>query len=302
MNDIMHSLDINKAVFIKLLISLIIIIIIWIIKRSLSKIVNKKVKETHPRYLWRKALNYIAIASDLIFIGIVWMRSFQSLATYLGLLSAGISIALKDPILDMAGWLFIVTHRILKVGDRIEINGKIGDVIDTGIFQFLAIEVGNWVDADQSTGRIIHIPNSLLFTNPLINYTKGFPYIWNEIPVLITFESNWKKAKALLQEIVQKDTESSNEIAKRSIDKATRKFDILYQHTEPRVYTSVQNSGVLLTIRYLCRVRKRRETNEAIWENILDEFAKHNDIDLAYPTQRFFNNTVEGKPGTRPKQ
>lgn len=298
----MHSLDINKVVLTKVLISLIIIIIFWIIKRSLLKIVNKKVKETHSRYLWRKALNYIVIAADLIFIGAIWMKSFQSLATYLGLLSAGISIALKDPILDMAGWLFIVTHRILKVGDRIEIDGKIGDVIDTGIFQFLIIEVGEWVDADQSTGRIIHIPNSLLFTKPLINYTKGFPYIWNEIPVLVTFESNWKKAKTLLQKIVQKHTESSNEIAKMSIKKAARKFDILYQHTEPRVYTSVENSGILLTIRYLCRVRKRRGTAEAIWEDILDEFAKHNDIDLAYPTQRFFNNAVEGKSGTRPKQ
>ncbi|NIP82375.1 MAG: mechanosensitive ion channel, partial [Gemmatimonadetes bacterium] len=89
------------------------------------------------------------------------------------------------------------------VGDRIQIGAHAGDVIDQRIFQFIVLEIGNWVDADQSTGRIIHIPNGLVFREPLANYTRGMQYIWNEIRVLVTFESNWKRAKQILDEIVQ---------------------------------------------------------------------------------------------------
>ncbi len=285
----------------KILVSIAIIVLIWVIKRIILKIVNVRIKDVHVRYGWRKGLNYTSTASTILFVGLVWINGMRSFATYFGLLSAGVSIALKDPILNFAGWLFIITQQPFKVGDRVEIKGHIGDVIDIGLFQFLMIEVGNWVDADQSTGRIIHIPNELTLTTSLVNYSKGFPFIWNEVGVLITFESNWQKAKRILEEIARKYGEPVSEIARKSIEQASRKYAILYKNTAPRVYTSVEDSGVMLTIRYLCRVRNRRGSAERIWEDVLTEFAKCYDIDLAYPTERFFNNVIEGKPGTRPK-
>ena len=102
----------------------------------------------------------------------------------------------------MVGWCFILIRQPFKVGDRIQIGKVAGDVIDIRFFNFQLNEIGNWVDADQSTGRIIHIPNGIVFTEPQANYTAGFQYIWNEIPVLVTFESDWKKAKQLLTDIV----------------------------------------------------------------------------------------------------
>jgi small-conductance mechanosensitive channel len=291
----------GKTVQDKILISIIIIVTFWIVKRIILKIVNRRIKDVHLRYGWRKGMNYTTTALAILFVSLVWINGLKSFATYFGLLSAGVSIALKDPILNFAGWLFIITQQPFKVGDRVEINGHIGDVIDIGLFQFLMIEVGNWVDADQSTGRIIHIPNELTLTTSLVNYTKGFPYIWNEVRVLVTFESDWRKAKIILEEIVKKYAEQVSEVAKKSIERASRKYAILYKNTSPRVYTSVEDSGVMLTIRYLCRVRNRRGSAEKIWEDILAEFAKCDDIDLAYPTQRFYNNAIEGKPGTRPK-
>ncbi len=292
---------IGKDVKIKLLVSIAIIFIVWLVKKIVLHIVYSRVEDVHVRYGWRKGVNYAANASIILFVGLVWINGMRSFATYFGLLSAGVSIALKDPILNFAGWLFIVTEQQFKIGDRVEISGHIGDVIDIGLFEFLMIEVGNWVDADQSTGRIIHIPNELVLTSPLVNYTKGFPYIWNEIGVLITFESNWKKAKVILQEIAVRHAEKVSEAARKSIEKASRKYAILYKNTTPRVYTTVEDSGVMLTIRYLCWVRNRRGSAEAIWEDVLNAFAKCDDIDLAYPTERFYNNLLEGKPGTKPK-
>ena len=93
----------------------------------------------------------------------------------------------------MAGWLFIVGKRPFTVGDRIEVDGSAGDVIDVSLFQFTMLEIGNWVDADQSTGRIIHVPNRFAFNKSLANFTQSFGFIWNEANVLITFESDWER-------------------------------------------------------------------------------------------------------------
>jgi small-conductance mechanosensitive channel len=193
-------------------------------------------------------------------------------------------------------------RRPFGVGDRIQIGDDAGDVIDLRVFQFTLMEIGNWVDADQSTGRIIHIPNGKVFTEALANYSKGFQYIWNEIPVLLTFESNWQKAKEILIRIVTEDSEALSKRAAEKVEDASRKFMIFYAKPTPAVFTSVKDSGVLLTMRYLCDPRNRRVSAEAIWEHILEEFAKCDDIDFAYPTRRYYDNLTEGKPGARPSQ
>jgi small-conductance mechanosensitive channel len=190
-------------------------------------------------------------------------------------------------------------RRPFEVGDRIQIGNLAGDVIDLRIFQFTLMEIGGWVDADQSTGRVVHIPNGKVFTEAQANYHKGFQYIWNEIPVLITFESNWIKAKEILYQIGNKHAEHLSESAEQRIKEASRKFMIFYTKLTPTVYTTVKDSGVRLTIRYICEPRRRRDSEQAIWEDILKEFAKYSDIDFAYPTQRFFNNVLEGKSETK---
>ena len=195
--------------------------------------------------------------------------------------------------------MFIIWRRPFALGDRIQIGPHAGDVIDVRLFQFTLNEIGNWVQADQSTGRIIHIPNGKVLTEVIANYSEGFQYIWNEIPVLVSFESDWEKAKQLLLEIVRRDSEEIARAAEHSVRETTRKFMIFYTNLTPTVYTSGHDSGVLLTLRYLCEPRQRRVTEQEIWEDILREFAKHDDIDLAYITRRGFNNVAEGKPGTR---
>ncbi len=166
---------------------------------------------------------------------------------------------------------------------------------------FSLMEIGNWVDADQSTGRVIHLPNGKIFTDVMANYSQGFQHIWNEIPVLVTFESDWRKAKHLLDDIAQKHGASLTDSAARKLREAANKFMIFYTKLTPKVYTTVKDCGVMLTIRYLYEPRKRRGSEQEIWEDILDAFAAHDNIDFAYPTQRFYHNDTEGKPGTRPE-
>lgn len=290
---------VSSATQIKVVVSVLSVLAILVARRLALRFAAQRSDDVRAIYLSKKISAYVAFALTAVVLGWIWLRGFSALGTYFGLLSAGLAIALRDPLVNLAGWVFILTRRPFAVGDRIQIGSNAGDVIDIRIFQFTLMEIGNWVDADQSTGRVIHIPNGKLFSEPLANYSKGFQHIWNEIPVLVTFESNWERAKSILQSIADKRTGQS-EAAREHLRRAASRFMIFYENLDPIVYTSVEDSGVLLTIRYLCSPRQRRGSAQSIWEDILREFGACDDIDFAYPTRRFFDNASEGKVGLKP--
>ena len=279
----------------RLLLSLLIILGLWLIRSLVLKAVRKRTEDPRLRYTWQKSSSYVGAGTALLFLTILWLESFRGLSTFLGLATAGLAIALKDLVTGLVGWVFIIWRRPFTIGDRIQIGDFRGDVVDIRVFQFSLMEIGNWVEADQSTGRVINIPNGMVISHMLANYSKGFQYIWNEIPVLITFESDWRKAKSLLMDIANKHAEHLSRSAQRKIVEASKKLMIFYRTLTPNVYTCVRDCGVLLTVRYLCKPRERRGTEEAIWEDILESFSHHSDIDFAYPTQRFYNHRLEGK-------
>ena len=297
---VQQSFGISPDVQVKILISLVTILIITILRKIIVKFFISKIDDINLRYQWRKISLYIAVFIVLLFLLSTWLGFVGSVGTFLGLVSAGIAIALKDPLVNIVAWFFILVRQPFKVGDRVQIGENAGDVIDIRIFQFSLIEIGNWVDADQSTGRVIHIPNGVVFNQPQFNYTTGFVHIWHEIPMLITFESDWKKAKKILTDIINKHTMHISQEAEKQIKAAAKKFLIFYTKLTPIVYTTIKDSGILLTMRFLCEPRKRRSTEELILEEVLDEFNKCDDIDFAYPTTRFYNNLGEGKEGTKP--
>ena len=284
----------------RLLYSLAVALLLYILRYFTVKVVKKSTDDIRSIYYWQKSTSYIATILGLLIIGRIWIRGFGSVATYLGILSAGLAVALRETISNIAGWIFILWRRPFEIGDRIQIGEFSGDVIDIRIFEFSILEIGNWVNADQSTGRVIHVPNGLVMKQTLANYSQGFQYIWNEIPVLITFESDWRKAKEILLRIAEKHALHLSRAAEQRLKEAAKKYMIYYSKLTPTVYTSVEDSGVLLTLRYLCEPRKRRDTEQAIWEDVLTEFSRCDDIDFAYPTQRFYDNILEGKPGTKP--
>ena len=190
----------------RVLISVLVIIILFVLRRALLAVIGRRVEDPASRYRWAKSSAYTASLIGLAVVIQIWFVALRSLSTFLGLLSAGLAIALRDLVADFAGWLFILFRRPFDLGDRIQIGAHAGDVIDRRIFQFSIMEIGNWVGADQSTGRVIHIPNQRVFLEPLANYSAGFPYLWNELKVLVTLESDWKKAKTLFAQITEEIT------------------------------------------------------------------------------------------------
>ncbi len=272
---------------------------LWLLRRLILRVVEARVDDARGRYQWAKASSYVATGLGLFVLGVTWLAGLRSIGTFLGLLAGGIAIALKDVVADLAAWLFIVFRRPFEVGDRVQIGPHAGDVVDLTVFQFTLLEIGNWVQADQSTGRVIHVPNALVFTQPLANYTQEFEYVWNEIAVPVSFESDWHRAREILREVADRHAEVHGREAEAQLRRATRKFFIRYAHLTPAIYTEIRPNGVLLTLRYLCPARHRRGSAAEIQEAILERFALEPRIQYAYPTSRIFRNNEEGKPDLR---
>lgn len=299
MSDWLQQLGLSPDLQRRLVTTLLMVVGLWLSRRVALALVYRRVRDPWRRYRWRKGSMYAVVGLGALLVGWVWIEGVGALATFLGLVSAGLAIALKDLVSNVAGWAYLVWRRPFEVGDRIQIGEHAGDVIDIGVFQFTLNEIGGWVQADQSTGRIIHVPNGRVFAEPIANYYQGFPYLWHEIPVLVTFESNWRKAKEVLSKIATRHAEHLTPEAERHLLDASRKFLIAYTKLTPIVYTKVVDDGVRLTMRYLVEPRRRRGTEQAIWEDILDEFSRAGDIDFAYITRRGYNNSAEGKPALR---
>ncbi|MEM7184412.1 MAG: mechanosensitive ion channel domain-containing protein [Spirochaetota bacterium] len=279
--------------------TIVVILVILFFRVIVNRLLWRGIENIQVRYHWQKTMAYAIYIIGVFVLGRVWFDGFNSIATVLGLVSAGIAFALQDIIKSMAGWVFLLWRRPFLVGDRIQVGSIRGDVIDIRLFKFSLLEIGNWVEADQSTGRVLHLPNTLILTETIANYTSGFEYLWNEIGILLTFESDWRKAKELVLKIGQKHSTDLLQEAQEKLKEASKKYMIFYANLTPIVYTSVKESGVSLSLRYLTEPRKRRIFEEKIWEDILDSFAKEDAIDFAYPTQRIYFNDREGKAGLR---
>ncbi len=296
-----QNLHLSLSLQEKLFYSLIVLTIIWAIRLIVLALVGRRTEDASALYRWRKNSEYVALVLIALLIGRIWIEDLQSAATFLGLLSAGLAIALQDPITNFFGWLFIIWRHPFEVGDRIQIGENAGDVVDIRYFQFTTMEIRNWVDADQSTGRVLHIPNRKVFSETLANYSKGFAYIWNEIPVQITFESDRQNAREILLAIAEKHAAHLSTDARERVREAARRYMINYEKLNPTVYTRVEASGVLLTVRYLCEPQQRRNSEHDIWEDILAAFDQQTDIEFAYPTQRIYYRPYESNNSRSPE-
>lgn len=272
--------------------SILLILALVILRALVLRIVHRRLDDPEDWYRIRKIASYLTTVVAVVGLGRIWLEAFSDLATFLGLLSAGVAIALADVLKNLAGWAFIVLRRPFRVGDRIEIDGVMGDVIDVRAFRFTVVETGNWVDSDQSTGRLVHIPNGQVINSPVANYTEGFPYIWHEIPILITFESDWELGEGLLQQALDTECPDIADEAARQIRITGQRYQIRFTQLRPTVYVTVKDSGVLLTARFLVPARARRSFDQAVWKAFLRAIADEPLVELAYPTNRTVFTTM----------
>ena len=241
----------------------------------------KHIANSKSKYIYTKKYKLILNILKVLFIFILWEKYISNFLTLISLISAGVTIALRDLIFNFFSGIYIKIKKPFEIEDRIEINNYKGDVININALNFEVLEVTNDNFIGQSTGVITHIPNSTIFQYPLRNYNRAFKYIWNELTIKISLDSDVPKAKSIIYKIV-----NSNDIIKnipnkmkKQIKNITSEYRIYYNHYEPIIYTQVIDEHIELTVRYLIHPKKARYVNSNIWNKILEAY-KNKEIDL----------------------
>ncbi len=276
------DMQFDNAIVQEIIYTVVALVFVALLARLASRIIARYVEEPVRRY---KAIRLARRFSSVVLVAlivIIWSPGQQNVLTFLTIVGAGLAIAMREALLSVVGWMNLVVRGQFRQGDRIEVNGVHGDVVDVRLMHSTMMEIQGWVDADQSTGRLVHFPNSWIFQHAVYNYNREFSFIWNEIPLVLTFRSDWAAAREIMQSLAEESAAIVEQQAAHEIRRMSREYLVHYGILTPFVYVNIRRDGVGLTLRYLCEARKRRGTQHALSIEILRAFATHGNIELAY--------------------
>ena len=265
--------------YVELFILTTLIFIVFGILKAIVRALYSRADVSNKKKYFRNRMIKIALnIISIILVVLLWGHRISGMVTIISFLSAGIAIAVKEIIFDFFAGIYINMKKIFELEDRIEINGIKGDVVNIRSLGFEVLEVGDRVHAEQSTGRIIHIPNSFVFLYPLKNYTKAFKYIWDEITVKVPLNADIEKTKEVLYDIVNSNEilESIPKKMEDAVADVTVEYRIYYNYLDPIIYTEIVDSHVELYIRYIVHPKKSRIVEDEIYLKILEEYKKGN--------------------------
>jgi small-conductance mechanosensitive channel len=277
------EIDTSSVIFQRVIFALGASLVVLLLVRLGRRLAKRYTDDPRRAYHTSRLISRVGAFAIVVILVTVFSPRLGDLITVLTLIGAGLAIAMREVLLNLAGWIHVTLLNRYRPGDRIEINGVRGDVIDIRMMRTTLMEVGGWVQADQSTGRITHVPNGWNLSYAVYNYTRGFNFIWNELPIRVSFRSDWEKARGIMQRFAEESTRLVEHQAADEIRQMSREFLVHYSILTPFVYVRVVENGILLTLRYLCDVRKRRGTEHALTVSILQAFKLEGGIELAYP-------------------
>jgi len=261
------------------------IAVIWLIIKFIQKSLFSKIKDNDNRYAAKKFGSFIGYFLTLLLITIVYSDKLGGLTVALGVAGAGIAFALQEVIASFAGWLAIMLGGFYKPGDRVQLGGIKGDVMDIGVLRTTIMETGQWVDGDLYNGRIVLVANSFVFKEPVFNYSGDFPFLWDEIKIPIQYGSNYEKANAILLNIGKVVAGDITDRSKERWISLQQQYRLEDAQTEPMVSLIANDNWVEYTLRYVVSYKKRRVTKTKLFTKILNEIeATNGEIKFASAT------------------
>lgn len=252
------------------------IAIIWGVIKIISRSLFTKIKNNQARYRTRKFISFIGYLLVVVLITTVYSEKLGGLTVALGVAGAGIAFALQEVITSVAGWMAIIFGNFYKTGDRVQLGGIKGDVIDIGVLRTTIMETGEWVNGDLYNGRIVLVANSFVFKEPVFNYSGDFSFLWDEIVIHVQYGSDINRVKEiLLHAALEIVTEFKND-AQQEWSEMTRKYMIEKARTEPMVSMTADESGLHFTLRYTVDFKQRRGTKDKLFTKIISDISATN--------------------------
>ena len=277
------SLDL-AGIALKLLLSLVVVVATLIIYRTFRNAIKRRVKDATRLQSMRVAVrNVLAVASFLI-ITLIWLPTGNNLTTALGILGAGLAIASQELIGSLAAGVNIWVGNIYRVGDRVRIGDVIGDVMDISLARTTVMEVGEWVKADQYTGRVVNVANRAVWTHPVYNFTQHWGYLWDEITLPISYESDWQRAAELMLEHGQTYTAELQADAEAKLSRMIDRYPLKDTKVEPTLYLAMTDNWIEMTLRFVVDAQERRRVKDEMHRDLLQHFQAEENIKVASTT------------------
>lgn len=270
----------------KLLLSLLFVALLLLLHRLLRHLIRRGLRTANERLrFWtRQGLGLFTAFALILGLASIWFDDPRRLATALGLLTAGLAFALQRVVTAIAGYFVILRGKTFNVGDRIVMGGVRGDVIALRITQTTIMEMGQppsvqesadpamWVRSRQYTGRIVTVSNARIFDEPVYNYTRDFPYLWEELHLPIPYAADRQRAEAILIEIARRHTVGVGELGEAALREMQRRYFLRPAEIGPAVYYRLTDDWLELTLRFIVEERGIREVMDAMSREILQAF------------------------------
>ena len=252
------------------------ILIVVILVRFSQRSLGRYIKDTDTRYKTRKFVTFLGYIIAVMVLATVFSEKLGGIHVALGVAGAGIAFALQEVIASVAGWFAISFARFYKTGDRVQLGGIKGDVIDIGILRTTIMEIGDWVKGDLYNGRVVRVANSFVFKEPVFNYSGDFPFLWDEITMPIKYGSKYKQAKEIIEKIALEVVGDYVPVAQKAWKELVKKFMIENSKIEPMVSITADENWMTFTLRYVVDFKSRRTIKNILFTRIVEEIEKTN--------------------------
>lgn len=246
------------------------IVIILVITGFIRRQVSRHVSDIQNRYRTRKFVTFISYILIILLATVIYSNKLGGLTVALGVAGAGIAFALQEVIVSFAGWLALMANNFYKTGDRVQLGGIMGDVIDIGILRTTIMETGQWINGDLYNGRIVFIANSFVFKEPVYNYSGDYPFLWDEIKIPVQYGSDYKLAKEIIKNSAEKVVGEFSENSEKAWNEIVKKYMIENATTKPMITMTINDNWVEYTLRYVVNYKARRITKDLLSEEILN--------------------------------
>jgi small-conductance mechanosensitive channel len=277
------SLDLAD-IALKLFLSLGVVVIILIVYRAIRNAIKRRVEDATRLQSMRVAVRNVLAITGFLIIAIIWLPRGNNLITALGILGAGLAIASQEMVGSLVAGLNIWLGNIYRVGDRVRIGGVVGDVMDINLLRTTVMEVGEWVKADQYTGRVVTVANRQVWVNSVYNFTQHWGYLWDEITLPITYESDWQRATELMLEHGQTYTAELQADAEAKLSIMIDRYPLKDTKVEPTLYLAMTDNWIELTLRFVVDAQERRKVKGQLHQDLLQHFQAEDNISVASMT------------------
>ena len=263
--------DQQRAVLHSMVQSVLWILLIVVLVYFASLLVNRLFKQAPPEkkhlLTLRGVIRFSLQAVGVLVIVFVILGVPNQMPTILGLAGAGLTVALKDFIVGFFGWFVLMGKNGIRVGDWVEINGVVGEVIEIGLLRTVLLETGNWTDTGHPTGRKVAFVNSFAIEGHYFNFSTAGQWLWDELQVEVGQGENPYPLVEAIQRLVEEETRASAAQAEKEWQKSAG-----YQKSltvAPAIHLRPTAGGVEMQIRYITSANERYVTRSKLYEKIV---------------------------------